>query len=123
MSLPENARLETGLKFFLIIKSSVAFLSSGQRRAFLSSIGKVPCCSDVFIRSITIGDSSCMTSLCTSVGIRSNSQLLDGIFLIYLVVSSMLTCLNCLIAISPGRSDISGGVTGVCESSLYLEAV
>ena len=37
MSLPDNDRLETGLKFFLIMKSIVAFLSSGQRRASLSA--------------------------------------------------------------------------------------
>ena len=74
---------------------------------FLSSIGNVPCCSDVYIRSVRVGDSSCMTSLSRSIGIGSNSQFLDGAFITYLVVSSMLTCPNFLSAISSGRSDIS----------------
>ena len=98
------------------MKSSVAFFSSGRRRAFLSSMGNVPCFSDVFIRSDRIGDSSCMTSLSRSIGIGSNSQLLDGAFITYLAVSSMLTCLNFLSVISSGRSDISGGVSDVFMS-------
>ena len=82
----------------------------------MSSIGKIPCCSDVFIRSIRIGDSSYMTFLSRSVGIGSNSQFLDDVFITYLVVSSVLTCLKCLIAIFSGRSDISGGVGGLFVS-------
>ena len=58
MSLPEKARLDIGLKLFLFMASSVAFLSSGQRGAFLSSTGKVPSFSDVFIKSVNIGDIS-----------------------------------------------------------------
>ena len=52
-------------------------------------MGNVPCFSDVFIRSVSIGDSSGVTSLSRSVGIGSNSQLFDGALMIYLVVSSM----------------------------------
>ena len=48
-----------------------------------------------------------MTSLSRSVGIGSNSQLLAGAFITYLVVSSILTCLNFLSAMCARAQSIS----------------
>ena len=63
-------------------------------------------------------------SLSRSVGIGSNSQLLDVDFITYLVVSWMLACLNCLTAkIFQQVRHLWWCCWYVCESSLDLEAV
>ena len=70
------------------MRSRLRFFSRGLRRASLRDDGNIPFLSDEFTIAVISGESWGINSFSISVGIGSNSQLLDGVSYIAFIMSS-----------------------------------
>ena len=94
ISFDRNERFDTGLKFFKISQSRLAFFNNGERKARFNSGEKSAHSSEAFTISVSTGAISSMQSFRTEDGIGSREHDLLGDDLIILLTSSTLTGRN-----------------------------